>query len=103
MHEGVDMGCSVGNPVYASDGGVVVRAGVYGGYGYCVDIQHDDGWISRYGHLSYIGVKVGDKVYQGQYIADSGNSGRSTGAHLHFEIRHNGSFVDPDSKVKGGL
>ncbi len=102
-HEGVDMGCSVGNDVHASDGGVVVRAGVYGGYGYCIDIQHDDGWISRYGHLSAFAVKVGDKVYQGQYIAESGNSGRSTGPHLHFEIRHNGVFVDPDTKVKGGL
>lgn len=102
-HEGVDMGCSVGNDVHATDGGVVVRAGVYGGYGYCVDIQHGDGWISRYGHLSSMSVKVGDKVYQGQYIADTGNSGRSTGPHLHFELRHNGAFVDPDSKVKGKL
>lgn len=102
-HEGIDMGTPVGNDVHASDGGTIVRAGWYGGYGYCIDIQHDDGWMSRYGHLSSIGVKVGDKVYQGQYIAESGNSGRSTGAHLHFEIRHNGAFVDPDSKIKGGL
>ena len=102
-HEGVDMGCSVGTDVHASDGGVVIRAGVYGGYGYCIDIQHDDGWISRYGHLSSMAVKAGDKVYQGQYIAESGNSGRSTGPHLHFELRHNDKFVDPDSKVKGKL
>ena len=97
------MGCGVGNKVHASDGGVIVRAGVYGGYGYCVDIDHGNGWISRYGHLSKIRVKVGDKVYQGQHIADTGNSGRSTGPHLHFETRHNGAFVDPDKKVKGGL
>ena len=102
-HEGVDMGCRVGTDVHASDGGKVVRAGVYGGYGYCIDIQHADGWISRYGHLSGFAVKVGDEVYQGQYIAESGNSGRSTGPHLHFEIRHNGAFVNPDTKVKGGL
>ena len=102
-HEGVDMGCGVGNPVYASDGGVITCAGVYGGYGYCVDIEHSDGWMSRYGHLSKILVHNGQKVYQGQLIAYSGNSGRSTGAHLHFEIRQNGKFVDPDKKVKGGL
>lgn len=102
-HEGVDMGCGVGNPVYASDGGVITCSGVYGGYGYCVDIEHSDGWMSRYGHLSKILVHNGQKVYQGQLIAYSGNSGRSTGAHLHFEIRQNGKFVDPDAKVKGGL
>ena len=102
-HEGVDMGASTGTAVYASDGGTVVRAGVYGGYGNCIDIQHEDGWISRYGHLSAYGVKVGDKVYQGQYIGAVGNTGRSTGPHLHFEIRHDGVFVDPDTMVEGGL
>ena len=102
-HEGVDMGASTGTPIYASDGGTVIRAGVYGGYGNCIDIQHEDGWISRYGHLSAYGVKVGDKVYQGQYIGAVGNTGRSTGPHLHFEIRHNDVFVDPDTKVEGGL
>ena len=102
-HEGVDMGCGVGNPVYASDGGVITCSGGYGGYGNCIDIQHSDGWMSRYGHLSSMVVKVGDKVYQGQLIGYSGNTGRSTGAHLHFEIRQNGKFVDPDTKVKGGL
>ena len=102
-HEGVDMACSVGTAVHASDGGTIIRAGYFGGYGLCVDIQHDDGWISRYGHLNSTAVKAGDKVYQGQYIADSGNSGRSTGPHLHFETRHNGAFVDPEKKIKGGL
>ncbi|MBQ0040467.1 MAG: M23 family metallopeptidase [Clostridiales bacterium] len=102
-HEGVDMGCGIGNPVYASDGGVITCSGGYGGYGNCIDIQHNDGWMSRYGHLNSMVVKVGDKVYQGQLIGYSGNSGRSTGPHLHFEIRKNGKFVDPDTKVKGGL
>ena len=102
-HEGVDMGCPVGTAVHASDGGTVIRAGYFGGYGLCVDIEHSDGWTSRYGHLNSTAVKAGDKVYQGQYIAESGNSGRSTGPHLHFETRHNGAFVDPDKKIKGGL
>lgn len=102
-HEGIDMGCGVGNPVYASDGGVITCSGGYGGYGNCIDIQHNDGWMSRYGHLSSMVVRVGDKVYQGQLIGYSGNTGRSTGAHLHFEIRHNGVFVDPDTKVQGKL
>ena len=102
-HEGVDLGSSVGNHVYASDGGTVVRASYYGGYGNCIDIEHANGWLTRYGHLSYIGVKVGDKVYQGQYIGNVGNTGNSTGPHLHFETRQNGVFVDPDTKVVGGL
>ena len=102
-HEGVDMGASTGTNVFASDGGTVVRASYYGGYGNCIDIEHADGWITRYGHLSYIGVSVGEKVYQGQYIGNVGSTGRSTGPHLHFETRHNGSFVNPDEMVEGGL
>lgn len=102
-HEGIDMGVAQGTKVHASDGGEVVRAEWYGGYGNCIDIKHDDGWISRYGHLSGYEVKVGDKVYQGQVIGYTGNTGRSTGPHLHFELRKNDSFVDPDTMVEGGL
>ena len=103
MHEGVDMAASTGTHVFASDGGVIIRASYYSGYGMCIEIQHSNGWMSRYGHLSYIGVKVGQKVYQGQYIGNVGNTGNSTGSHLHFETRQNGNFVNPDTKVKGGL
>ena len=102
-HEGIDMAASVGTDVFASDGGTVIRAGWYAGYGNCVEIEHGNGWMTRYGHLSYIGVHTGQKVYQGQYIADVGNTGHSTGPHLHFEIRLNGSFVNPDTKVPGGV
>lgn len=102
-HEGVDMGAGVGTNVFASDGGTIIRAGWHGGYGNCIEVQHSNGWMTRYGHLSYIGVHVGQKVYQGQLIGYVGNTGNSTGPHLHFEIRQNGKFVDPDTKIKGGL
>lgn len=102
-HEGVDMASHTGVYIYASDGGTVVRAGTYAGYGNCIDIEHANGWMTRYGHLSYIGVSVGQKVYQGQYIGNVGSTGHSTGPHLHFETRLNGAFVNPDTLVKGGI
>ena len=103
VHEGVDMASYTGCHVFASDGGTVISASYANGYGNCIDIKHNDGWITRYAHLSYIGVSVGQKVYQGQYIGNVGSTGNSTGPHLHFETRKNGIFVDPDSKVVGGL
>lgn len=95
LHAGIDLGTPVGNDVLAADGGTVIRAGYFGGYGYCVDIDHQNGQMTRYGHLSSILVSVGDEVYEGQHIAESGNTGRSTGAHLHFEIHVNGQTHDP--------
>ena len=94
-HEGIDLGCSTGHTVRAADGGIVIRAGYFGGYGNCVDIDHQNGQTTRYGHLSSIIVKPGDEVYEGMPIAYSGNTGRSTGPHLHFEIHVNGSPQDP--------
>ena len=95
LHAGIDLGTPTGNDVMAADGGIVVRAGYFGGYGYCVDIDHQNGQMTRYGHLSSILVSVGDEVYEGQHIAESGNTGASTGAHLHFEIHNNGVPHDP--------
>ena len=95
LHAGIDLGTPTGNDVLAADGGVVIRAGYFGGYGYCVDIDHQNGQMTRYGHLSSILVSVGDEVYEGQHIAESGNTGASTGAHLHFEIHVNGQTHDP--------
>ena len=95
LHAGIDLGTPVGNDVLAADGGTVIRAGYFGGYGYCVDIDHQNGQMTRYGHLSSILVSVGDEVYEGQHIAESGNTGFSTGAHLHFEIHTNGQAHDP--------
>ena len=95
MHKGVDWSCSVGTSVMASSGGTVTQAGWYSGYGYCITISHPDGKQTRYGHLSKILVSVGQTVAQGEKIALSGNTGNSTGPHLHFEIIVNGSQVDP--------
>lgn len=95
FHKGIDWATPVGTAVMASSAGTVVRAGWGSGYGKVVYIQHSDGRMTRYGHLSRIIVKVGDHVDQGQKIALSGNTGVSTGAHLHFEILINGVQVNP--------
>ncbi len=79
----------------ASDGGTVTVAGYSGAYGYLVEIDHQNGMVTRYGHNSSVLVNVGDKVYKGQHIAESGSTGRSTGPHIHFEIRINGVAHNP--------
>jgi len=100
MHEGVDLACATGTPIHASDGGTIIRAGWYSGYGECVEISHGNGYVTRYGHCSKILVSTGDKVYQGQTIALVGNTGNSYGSHCHFEIRINGSARNPLKYVK---
>jgi murein DD-endopeptidase MepM/ murein hydrolase activator NlpD len=94
-HKGVDWSTPVGTAVMASSAGTVTKAGWGSGYGYVVYIQHADGRQTRYGHLSKVLVKVGQTVSQGQKIALSGNTGISTGPHVHFEILINGSQVNP--------
>ena len=94
-HRGVDWAVPTGTAVVASCGGTVARAGWGSGYGYVVYINHADGRQTRYGHLSKVLVSVGDKVSQGQKIALSGNTGVSSGPHLHFEILINGKQVNP--------
>lgn len=98
-HFGVDWACPTGTTVYASSGGTVTRAGWSSSYGYCVYIQHPDGLETRYAHNSKLLVSVGQSVNQGQAIAYSGNTGDSSGPHLHFEIRVNGTPVNPLSYV----
>lgn len=95
QHQGVDIGGTTGDPIKASDGGTVTYAGWNGGYGNFIKIKHDNGYETYYGHLSSIGVSVGQKVAQGEVIGKLGNTGRSTGPHLHFEIRKNGVPCDP--------
>ncbi len=95
MHKGIDWACPIGTAVKASCAGTVVGAGWVNGYGYCITISHSDGRQTRYGHLSKILVSSGQHVAQGEKIALSGNTGRSTGPHIHFEIIINGSQVDP--------
>lgn len=100
MHEGIDLAGSMGSPVLATADGVVVFAGWESGYGQLVRIKHDFGLETRYGHLSEIRVKVGQRVSRGDRIGDMGNSGRSTGTHLHYEVRVNGTAINPMTYIK---
>lgn len=95
MHNGIDYGGPVGSPIYAAAAGRVVFVGWKGGYGRTVDVEHGNGMMTRYAHLHRYDVAVGDQVQAGETIAGLGNSGRSTGPHLHFEVRVNGNAVNP--------
>ena len=95
LHKGVDWACPVGTTVFASCGGTVIQASYNGGYGKNVVISHPDGRMTRYAHNSKLLVQVGQRVEQGEAIALSGNTGRSTGPHVHFEIYINGGAVNP--------
>ena len=95
MHEGVDIAVSNGTPVVAAKAGVVIVAGWMGGYGNLVVVDHGGGVATAYGHNTSVTVGVGQHVEQGQLIAYSGSTGHSTGPHVHFEVRINGSAVDP--------
>lgn len=94
-HDGVDWGCSVGTNIYAADGGTVTYAGWFGGYGLYIEIDHGSGVSTAYAHCDEMLVSAGDKVFQGQHIAESGNTGNSTGPHLHFEVMIDGVPQDP--------
>ncbi|MGX8773551.1 MAG: peptidoglycan DD-metalloendopeptidase family protein [Bacillota bacterium] len=94
-HDGMDMGCRTGNDVLASDGGTVIYAGWQGGYGNLVIIDHENGIQTYYAHNSSLCVSRGDKVFQGQHIAEAGNTGHSYGSHIHFGVKENGSFQNP--------
>ncbi len=97
FHYGIDLRASVGTAIYASDGGKVIYTGRMGSYGILVKIEHDNGDVTYYAHLSSYSVKVGQRVYKGQQIAKSGSTGNVTGPHLHFEIRINGKHTNPAS------
>ncbi len=99
-HEGIDMAAPVGTPIYATGEGVVIHAGRAGAYGNLIKIQHEMGVETRYGHLSKIKVKVGQKVSRGSLIGAMGNTGRSTGPHLHYEVRMNGRAMNPMTFIK---
>ena len=100
MHQGIDMAGPVGTPILATGDGVVTFAGRQGAYGNLITISHELGTETRYAHLNRIHVKTGDRVSQGERIGDMGNTGRSTGPHLHYEVRMNGRAVDPMSFIK---
>ena len=95
VHEGIDLSMPVGQNVAAASAGRVVTSGWMNGYGYCIIVDHGNGLRTLYGHLSRLLVNVGATVNQGEIIALSGNSGRSTGPHLHFEVQKDGHPVDP--------
>ncbi len=94
-HSGIDIATSLGNPIKAADGGVVKFAGWSGNYGKLVIINHENGYTTYYGHCSTIKVKVGQRVARGDVIATVGQTGRATGPHVHFEVRKNGTPVNP--------
>jgi murein DD-endopeptidase MepM/ murein hydrolase activator NlpD len=95
MHRGIDIATPYGQPIYAPSDGVVVFAGTENGYGKVLVIDHGYGVKTRYGHLSEIFVKAGDTVKRGARVAAVGNTGRSTGPHLHYEVRVNGIPENP--------
>jgi murein DD-endopeptidase MepM/ murein hydrolase activator NlpD len=103
MHTGLDFRSSTGDPVRVTANGTVESAGWSGGYGKMVEVDHGNGFSTRYGHLSEIEVKVGQKVQIGQIIGRVGSTGRSTGPHLHYETRIDGDAVDPQKFLRAGL
>jgi murein DD-endopeptidase MepM/ murein hydrolase activator NlpD len=103
MHTGLDFRAATGDPVRATANGKVVSSGWAGGYGRMVEIDHGNGLSTRYGHLSEIGVKVGDQIKIGQVIGAVGSTGRSTGPHLHYETRIDGDAVDPQKFLRAGV
>jgi murein DD-endopeptidase MepM/ murein hydrolase activator NlpD len=94
-HPGFDLAATTGTPVAAAAGGTVVHAGPAGTYGNLVTLRHDNGFETRYAHLSSVDVKVGDRVEAGSGLGKVGSTGYSTGPHLHFEVRHDGKAIDP--------
>lgn len=95
-HTGLDIATCSGSPIYAADGGTVTYAGWKGTYGYLVIIDHENGYETWYAHCSKIHVNEGDELKKGDYIADVGSTGRSTGCHLHLEIRKDGLPINPE-------
>jgi murein DD-endopeptidase MepM/ murein hydrolase activator NlpD len=103
MHTGLDFRSSTGDPVRATANGTVESAGWNGGYGKMVEVDHGNGFSTRYGHMSEIDVKVGQHIKIGQIIGRVGSTGRSTGPHLHYETRIDGDAVDPQKFLRAGL
>jgi murein DD-endopeptidase MepM/ murein hydrolase activator NlpD len=94
LHAGVDLAAPHGSPIVAAGAGRVVSAGPNGGYGNAILIDHGNGYLTHYGHLSAIQVTVGQTVRAGEQIGEEGSTGHSTGPHLHFEV-HRGHFQNP--------
>jgi len=103
MHEGLDIITDIGTPVYVTGDGVVDFVGNREGFGLCVEVDHSFGYVTVYGHLSQSLVREGQKVARGNEIALSGNSGLSTGPHVHYEVHHDGVALNPAGYFFGDL
>lgn len=99
MHYGLDVAAPTGTPIFASMGGTVTYANRMGRYGLLIEIDHDNGVVTRYGHCDAIMVRPGESVFKGEMIGEVGNTGFSTGSHLHFEIRIDGVPIDPEQFI----
>jgi hypothetical protein len=95
MHEGIDIVTDIGTSIFATGKGIVEFVGVKAGYGLCIEINHGFGYTTMYGHLSSVEVRIGQMVERGTEIGKSGNSGLSSGPHLHYEVSHNGVKLNP--------
>lgn len=102
LHAGTDFAGPIGTPIYSTADGVVTHAGWSSGYGRLIKIRHDFGIETRYAHLNAMDVRVGQRVSRGERIGAMGNSGRSTGPHLHYEVRVNGNPVNPMTYIRAG-
>ena len=103
MHTGIDFRSSTGDPVRVTANGTVTSAGWSGGYGKMVEVDHGNGFSTRYGHMSEISVKAGQTVRIGQTLGRVGSTGRSTGPHLHYETRIDGEAIDPQKFLRAGI
>lgn len=95
FHAGIDLAAPTGTPIVATAAGMVTSADWYGGYGLCVTIDHQNGYVTLYGHMSQIAVSAGQQVQAGQPLGRVGSTGSSTGPHLHYELRRDGYAVNP--------
>lgn len=102
LHAGTDFAGSRGTPIVAAGDGTVIFAGRQSGYGLMVELRHRNGYTTRYAHLSRLRVGEGERVSRGERIGDMGNTGRSTGTHLHYEVRRNGDPVNPMTFITAG-
>ena len=103
MHSGIDIAHRRGTPIRAAGGGKVVHAGRKSGYGLMVEIDHGNGVVSRYAHMSKVVARKGSRIKKGAVVGKVGSSGRSTGPHLHFETRIRGKAVNPSSFLLAGV
>lgn len=101
-HQGIDIPGAIGTPIYATADGIVAKAEWFGGYGNFIQLAHGNSIETRYGHMSRLNVRENDRVRKGQVIGYMGSTGRSTGSHLHYEVRIDGTAVNPMSFVTPG-